>query len=426
MRKGVIVLLCQFTFRNFKSYRDQTVFDLQAADIKEFSDSLLRPGNDKFSPLLPVSVIYGPNSGGKSGVLEALSCLISRILLPIKATGKALNPLSSYRKTYRPFLFDDASASRPTEFQLFFRTEQAEYEYTLWLHEDEIVYELLRRVKLDCQRRYPVTLFERDGEKITPGSALKRVNVEQINSTLPFLSFLAINYHIPEIDDAISFFDHSCFINYAIGKRDQTFRFSSQQSPREKDLFLTILQGMDIPVSDFRVEEKEPPEHEGGTPKEIRIFTTHQLGDKAYQLPLSEESQGTVKVFSFLPAVVFSLLHGGLLIVDELDAKLHPQLLRFLIELYTNPDINLRSAQLIFTSHDLSTMKSDLLRRDEIWFAARNQDSASELWSLYDLRDEHGAHIKTTAAYDKQYLAGRYGADPYLRKMLDWRETDEP
>ena len=104
-----------------------------------------------------------------------------------------------------------------------------------------------------------------------------------------------------------------------------------------------------------------------------------------------------------------------------MDSKLHPQLLRFLIKLYANSEINTARSQLIFTCHDISIMKNDIFRRDEIWFAARDEESVSRIWSLYEIRDEKGTPIKNTAAYDKQYLEGRYGADPYLRRMLDWR-----
>ena len=122
--------------------------------------------------------------------------------------------------------------------------------------------------------------------------------------------------------------------------------------------------------------------------------------------------------------MLVSLAKGGVFLVDELDAKLHPQLLRYLVSLYANPDLNKKSSQLIFTCHDLSVMNNDLLRRDEIWFAARGKDSGSELWSLSDIRDEHGKRVPNTEAYDKQYLMGRYGADPYLKRIREWGVSD--
>lgn len=104
--------------------------------------------------------------------------------------------------------------------------------------------------------------------------------------------------------------------------------------------------------------------------------------------------------------------------MDELDAKLHPKLLRYIIKLFKNPDYNKLGAQLIFTSHDLTTMKNTVFRRDEIWFAALDDKHESEIYSLYDVRDEDDRHVNSTAAYDKQYMEGRYGADPYLQNML--------
>ena len=75
---------------------------------------------------------------------------------------------------------------------------------------------------------------------------------------------------------------------------------------------------------------------------------------------------------------------------------------------------------MLFTSHDMSTMKSSIFRRDEIWFAALDETNSSEIYSLSELRREDREMINNTAAYDKQYLEGRYGADPYLRNMLTW------
>ena len=125
-----------------------------------------------------------------------------------------------------------------------------------------------------------------------------------------------------------------------------------------------------------------------------------------------------------LPVILLAMYEGRLVIIDELDAKLHPKLLRYVISLFKNPGINMKGAQLLFTSHDMSTMKNTVFRRDEIWFAAENQEHGSELYSLYEIRREDNERVNYTAAYDKQYLEGRYGADPYLQNMLnggDWK-----
>lgn len=109
-----------------------------------------------------------------------------------------------------------------------------------------------------------------------------------------------------------------------------------------------------------------------------------------------------------------------LFLIDELDAKLHPLLLRKIIELFTNHEINKGAAQLLFTSHDLTTMSKDVFRRDEIWFSAINGYDESVLYSLVDFRKESGSKPRNDENYCKQYMEGRYGADPYFRKLVDW------
>ena len=89
-----------------------------------------------------------------------------------------------------------------------------------------------------------------------------------------------------------------------------------------------------------------------------------------------------------------------------------------MIMLFKNKAINRNGAQVLFTSHDMYTLRNTVFRRDEIWFAAENDAHESSIYSLYEMRSEDGDRIKNTAAYDKQYLEGRYGADPYLQNML--------
>ncbi len=115
-----------------------------------------------------------------------------------------------------------------------------------------------------------------------------------------------------------------------------------------------------------------------------------------------------------------SLTYGTTLLIDELDAKLHPMLLQYVIRLFTDMSINKRGGQLIFTSHDLSTMNNDVFRRDEIWFVAKGRGQNSGLYSLVEFKNDKGESVRKDAKYDKQYLEGKYGADPYLKKILNY------
>jgi AAA15 family ATPase/GTPase len=175
-----------------------------------------------------------------------------------------------------------------------------------------------------------------------------------------------------------------------------------------KSQFIRALNDMDIDITDYRYDEDTH-----------QLFLKRNIGLSDYELPFSNESDGTRKLIGALPVLLLALREGRLVIIDELDAKLHPKLLKYVISLFKNKEINQKGAQLLFTSHDMYTLKNSVFRRDEIWFAAENAAHESEIYSLYEIRGEDNQRIKNTAAYDKQYLEGRYGADPYLSNMLE-------
>ena len=184
-----------------------------------------------------------------------------------------------------------------------------------------------------------------------------------------------------------------------------------------KQLVLEMIQEMDLDIVDFRVEEKEKDR--------IEVYTKHTVDGYDAELSLAEESSGTKKLFGLLPFIADSLLSGTTLIIDELDAKIHPVLLRYLIMLFNNMSVNQKGAQLIFTSHDLSTMNSDVFRRDEIWFVAKGKSQNSKLYSLAEFKNEKGESVRKDAKFDKQYLEGKYGADPYLKEIIDWGKVND-
>ena len=108
--------------------------------------------------------------------------------------------------------------------------------------------------------------------------------------------------------------------------------------------------------------------------------------------------------------------------IDELDAKLHPKLLEYIISLFTNPNVNKNGAQLVFTSHDMYTLNSNVFRRDEIWFACKDKKEATILYSLSDIKDSNNRTARNDTSFSKQYLSGRYGADPYYNKFITWED----
>ena len=398
-------MLCQFSFSNFRSYRDETTFDFQAAALSEFKDSLIK--TEKGNDILPVGVIYGPNGGGKSNLLAALGCVISLVTEPVYELGKNHARFIMQKKvSCVPYLFDKDSREEPSRFQLFFRIGEYEYRYFIVLRDGVIEEETLYRRKLGASRA--AKIFERNHGRISLGTILgsKNINTE-VNAKMPLLSFLAINYSIPVIVEVIRWFEECIIRNYANPLAEQQILLSDDDVSKKQ--FLTMMNDMGIGITGYRFDQQSN-----------EFYLQRTLHDTLYELPFSSESDGTRKLFAALPVILMALKEGRLVIVDELDAKLHPKLLRYVIRLFTNPEINKNGAQLLFTSHDMSTMKNSIFRRDEIWFAALDSENSSEVYSLSELRKENNDPINNTAAYDKQYLEGRYGADPYLKNMLSW------
>ena len=395
-------MLCQFSFENFKSYRDETTFEFQAETLPEFSETLLT--TPKGSDLLPVGVIYGPNGGGKTNLLQAFACMVSLVVKPIVGLEKNRQQTIIQQHTARvPFLMDAVSKNEPTVFRVFFRIDQKEYQYYISL-KDEIVYEALYWKNIGGKRTG--TVFERDGQTIVLGQTINKSNINRdVNPKMPYLSFLAINYNLPVITEVQNWFESCIILNYANSLAEHRIMLSEDGTIEKK--IILALNDMGIDLTGYRFDEEQQ-----------KLYTQRTVDGEVYELPFSDESDGTKKLIVALPVLLLALQEGRTIIIDELDAKLHPKLLRYIIMLFKNPSVNKNGAQLLFTSHDMTTMKNTVFRRDEIWFAAEDEKHQSKIYSLSDIRQLDNTRIKNTAAYDKQYLEGRYGADPYLSNMI--------
>ena len=407
-------MLCQFTVKNYKSIRDEVTFDMQAAAISEHKDRIIKDVDGEL--YLPVSAIYGPNGGGKSNVLEAINTLVAKVLRPIYATADTEGHAFLQKKIIvEPFAFLEEYRESSTEFELFFRTDSAEYRYILHVKRDVVIYESLDRVKLETGRRS--ALFTRDENGVDLKGAFAKLKVsDDLSKTLALLSYLGIAYkENAVVKDVLNWFEFGIdFLNY--GNPMQELRMAVSTSEDVKYLMLDMIQEMDLDIVDFRVEEKENDM--------IEVFTKHRVDDVETELELADESSGTKKLFGLLPFIAASLITGTTLVIDELDAKIHPVLLRHIIMMFNNMEINTHKAQLIFTSHDLSTMNNDVFRRDEIWFVAKGKAQNSKLYSLVEFKDAKGGSVRNDEKYDKRYLEGRYGADPYLQTIIDWGKVN--
>mgnify|MGYP002522151744 len=181
----------------------------------------------------------------------------------------------------------------------------------------------------------------------------------------------------------------------------------------------------DETIKDFRVE-KLPSEPTEGKENAYKVTAIHnKIGsDQVAEIPLEDESAGTLKMFALYPELQEVLENGGVYFIDELNARLHPLLVRNFILTFLNPEINAQHAQLVFTTHDTWQLSNQLLRRDEIWFTEKDDQGVSTLYSLADFIDEDGTRIRKDESYEKNYLLGKYGAIPTL-KSIDFIRREE-
>ena len=413
-------MLCQFSFQNFKCFKQEALLDFCAESIGKSDKRLIidEADGEKF---LPVIAIYGPNGGGKSTVLEALgflrTCVVRNMLPSLSIDKNSKEDISKFMHRLletgtgeKYHKFDNDCKSIPVSFDVLFRTVNKEYRFQLSLLHDVIVEEnLYMRVIGETDA---VIVFERSEEDCFLGDSLQGIAVEKVKSTMPLISHISINYDIELINDAVSWFFELSFLDYDNPRRENRILFPKAKSQQKN--FFEMLYRMDINISGFRIEK----DLDGNISK---IYTKHTLEDgTSHELLFEEESSGTRKLFSCLADIMECLRKGKLIIADELDAKLHPKLLRFIIEMFTDPKSNKKGAQLLLTSHDITTMIPEVFRRDEIWFCALNPDNASKLYSLIAFRKENGKPPRNDEVYGKRYLEGHYGADPYIRRILDW------
>lgn len=137
-------------------------------------------------------------------------------------------------------------------------------------------------------------------------------------------------------------------------------------------------------------------------------------------MPLEEESKGTLTLFNLAPAVLSVLWTGGILVVDELEASLHPLLGLHIVRQFNDPARNPRNAQLLFTTHDTNLLGTTLgepaLRRDQIWLTEKDKEGASRIYPLTDYKPRKEENL------ERGYLQGRYGAIPFLGELPPVKE----
>jgi AAA15 family ATPase/GTPase len=424
-------MLLQFNFKNYKSFRDGATLDMSATKITEFSDRVISIGNEK---VLPVAAIFGANASGKSNVQEAFRFMATYVVQSFAFGGESTDVRGKRRfLNSTPFLFDADSSNAESTFEVYFIDSEEHgaktYNYGFVIDKNGVAEEWLNYASKSSRGKFR-TIFYRDvksNELDLSGLPEKnRENIEVALERETLVVSLGAKLKISRLKFIRDWFVNLNFADYGepfenlIMSRLIPDGFDSDKNVRKN--VVKYLSAFDDSIVDFIVEKA--PDDKDDEDEHFKIEAVHKMvnSNKTVSIPLNEESAGTLKMFSLYPVFFETLTVGSVLFIDELNARLHPLLVRSFIIAFLDPEINVNHAQLVFTSHDSWQLNSNLLRRDEIWFTEKDHDGISTLYSLADFLDDDGLKIRKDENYEKNYLLGKYGAIPSLKSLDIFRE----
>lgn len=412
-------MLIQFRFKNFKSFRDDTILDLSATKNTEYSDRVIIAGYEK---LLPMAAIFGANASGKSNVIEAFRYMMTYVVESFSYGDDQDNKKSMIKRLKpTPFLFDAASKDAESVFEVYFIGGESNgyrsYNYGFALNQQGVVEEWLNS-KAKSAREYKQVFYRNRDELDLSGLPSKNQELIQMSLNRESLIVsLGAKLKIVKLKSIRDWFYGVNFANFG-DPYENVFLSTAipsgfAEDKTVRDNVIKYFASFDNSIVDFNVEVKKK---ENGERRKVIIDAIHRTVDGGrVSIPLEKESGGTLKMFALYSALQDTMENGGVLFIDELNARLHPLLVRSFLITFLNPEINTKHAQLIFTTHDSWQLSNNLLRRDEIWFTEKDENGASSLYSLADFVDEEGVKIRKDESYEKNYLLGKYGAIPTLK-----------
>ncbi|MBP3448512.1 MAG: AAA family ATPase [Clostridia bacterium] len=422
-------MLLQFNFKNFKSFKDDTTLDLTATKISEFNNHVISIANER---ILPVAAIFGANASGKSNVQEAFRYMAMYVINSLDY-GDESDGKKKKSKFFRPtpFLFDSKSKTEESSFEIYFIDSEENgaktYNYGFTVDSTGVREEWLNYKAKTTRGNYK-RIFYRNGEDYDfsgiPSKSQENLKIALEKETL--IVSLGAKLKIAKLKFIRDWFLNNDFADF--GRPIENF-FLSQLIPEGfadnetvRNKVVDYFASFDPSIIGFNVEVLKSDNDDED--EHLKIDAIHRMidSDQTTSIPLQNESAGTLKMFALYPMLDDVLSTGGVLFVDELNARLHPLLVRAFIITFLNPEINTKNAQLIFTSHDSWQLNGNILRRDEIWFAEKDLNGISNLYSLADFVDEDGVKIRKDENYEKNYLLGKYGAIPSLRYFDMFKE----
>lgn len=431
-------MLLEFTVGNFLSFRDKKTISFNATAVKEFVDTNLI--HTERHTLLKGGVIYGANSSGKSNLIKAMSTMRRLVLQTFERS-------STSELEVTPFLLQLENEDQPSFFEVLFLINDVRYRYGFEVDNDSVKAEWLFEAKKNAEK--PLFMRENDGIEVmkafsegkdlevkTRDNALFLAVVDQFNGKIAKSIMAWFNNFV-----TISGLSHENYtgVTFTLLDNDKTNRLL-------QDFYNTTDLGFDnvkLNKKEFDASRlpKDMPEsimQELSTKMQgkmmVNATTLHKkynkqnkvIGSVEFDMD-SQESSGTNKVFNISGPVFDVLNDGGVLVIDELDASLHPLLTLAITKLFNSKEHNPKDAQLIFATHDTNLLSYGNYRRDQIYFVEKDQYGASDLYSLVEYKEEGAIKaIRKDRSFEKDYIQGRYGAIPFIGNLSniakEWQE----
>lgn len=430
-------MLLQFSVNNFRSIKDTVTFSMNAATSAAGKNCFTIRGYQ----LLNSAVIFGANASGKSNLLRAMGFMRNLVLNKPKITQ------STDKLPHEPYRLSTETDQASSYFEIIIFIKNIKYRYGFEADSTQVYAEWLFCDDKGKESR----LFERDSEqellyvnrqKFKEGAGLKVTDNQ--------LLIWKCDQNDGEISKSIlQWFNNFNFIDGLENKSYFHFALQKMRASGTKSELLKLIKVADLGIDDIVIEEVDvthaatqeiisnpsmPNEvklemlnhiREGALASVELLHSRHkkfnakneQIGSVLFELD-DDESQGTQKFFTLSAPILDTLEYGKVLVVDELDASLHPKLTECFIKLFNNKHLNTHNAQLIFVTHDTNLLSAKLFERDQIWFTEKNQYGSTELYSLLEFRKNNpGKDVRSTDNLEKHYLQGRFGAVPYLGEM---------
>lgn len=427
-------MLIQYEVENYRSIRDKQTLSLVASNYyQEQPESLITPNLAGLSGvnLLPIEVIMGANASGKSALIRSLFVLRGMVLDSfMRPAGRGLE--------YDPFLLSDETAFSPTSFGLVFTSDGVRYEYDLSYVKDHVVHEALSAYPKGREQKWFVRSWNEE-RKETVFTLLNASYVKlpkdlsgMLRDDTLFLSF-ASRLNLESLKPVVDWFDggHLIAANRSVDAPiftpEQAFSLMEQPgNTKEKQQFIELLRDADFGIQGVRVVTADKPlpdelksmlspaliEQMGNSIQKTAMIAHSSEDSEGIELEIGDESTGTKQFFELAPSLLIALKNGGLIFIDELDASLHPVLLKELVSLFRDKRSNPHEAQLVFTAHDVTLLDGGFLRRDEIWLTEKDEGGGTSLYPLSDCSPRNDESLMGG------YLAGRYGGVPVISEPM--------